>query len=135
MKFILTIIISFLLVVTVYIFVNIPEHSYSENKYKNYLWLFKFNERDKIDFGTSLFTENDVYNELWYNLDIEGVNINIDYVLNIWEFKNQKDLTIEDIQIYKDEKLEEVFYYDFEFIDDISIKEAYNFEKGVNIAL
>ena len=135
MKFILTIIISFLLVVTVYIFINIPDHSYSENKYKNYLWLFKYNERDKIDFGNSLYTKNDVFNELWYNLDIKGVNLNIDYVLNIWEFKNHKDLTIEDIQIYNDEKLDEVFYDDFEFIDDISIKEDYNFQKGVNIAL
>lgn len=133
MKFILTIIISFLLVVTVYIVKNIPDHSYSENKYKNYLWLFKYSERDKIDFGKSMFTEDDVFNELWYNFNSN--NLNIDYLIRIWEFKDQKDLIIEDIQIYKDEKLDEVFYDDFEFIDDISIKEGYNFEKGVNIAL
>lgn len=136
MKFILTIIISFLLVVTVYFVINIPDQTYSEDKYKNYLWLFKYNERDKIDFGSSLYTKNVVFNELWYNLDIKGVNLNIDYVLNIWEFKNQKDLNIEDIQIYKDEILEEVFYDKFVLIDDIiSLKEGYNFQKGVNIAL
>ena len=104
---------------------------------KKYEWIFKQSYLTEFDnLGSASYNRFDVFNDYHYKGDYTNNDMGIG--ITVWEFKNQSNLSLNNISLNNRTNLYNVLYSEYQTINsgsklEVNVQYGYSFENGIKV--